>query len=88
MKQVDTTIVTGCTTSGCVRATVVDAMGQGFRPMVPRECVGDRAEGPHLANLFDMDRKYADVMSLDEVIAALDALYPGQTAAVAEQGAR
>jgi maleamate amidohydrolase len=88
MQQVDTAIVTGCTTSGCVRATVVDAMGQGFRPMVPRECVGDRSEGPHRANLFDMDQKYADVMSLDAVIAALEALYPGQTAMVAGYGAR
>jgi maleamate amidohydrolase len=78
MRQVDTAIVTGCTTSGCVRATVVDAMGNGFRPIVPRECVGDRAEGPHKANLFDMDQKYADVMSLDEVIAELEVLYPGQ----------
>jgi maleamate amidohydrolase len=83
MKQVDTAIVTGCTTSGCVRATVVDALGQGFRPMVPRECVGDRAEGPHRANLFDMDQKYADVMSLDGVIAELEALYPGQAARAA-----
>jgi len=81
LKGVDTAIVTGCTTSGCVRATVVDAMGHGFRPMVPRECVGDRAEGPHEANLFDMDQKYADVMSLDEVLAALDALHPGQAGA-------
>jgi hypothetical protein len=56
--------------------------------MVPRECVGDRADGPHRANLFDMDRKYADVMALDEVIAALEALYPGQTAVAAEQRAR
>jgi len=78
MKGVDTAIVTGCTTSGCVRATVVDAMGYGFRPMVPRECVGDRADGPHQANLFDMDQKYADVMTLDEVLAALDRLHPGQ----------
>lgn len=78
MRGVDTAIVTGCTTSGCVRATVVDAMGHGFRPMVPRECVGDRALGPHEANLFDMDQKYADVMPLVEVLAALDRLYPGQ----------
>lgn len=83
MRGVDTAIVAGCTTSGCVRATVVDAMGHGFRPMVPRECVGDRAEGPHEANLFDMDQKYADVMSLDGVLTALDRLYPGQ----AESGA-
>lgn len=80
MKGVDTAIVTGCTTSGCVRATVVDAMGHGFRPMVPRECVGDRALGPHEANLFDMDQKYADVMPLSEVLAELEKLHPGQAA--------
>lgn len=78
-RGVDTVIVTGCTTSGCVRATVVDAMGHGFRPMVPRECVGDRAEGPHDANLFDMDQKYADVMPVKDVVAALENLAPGQT---------
>lgn len=78
MRGVDTAIVTGCTTSGCVRATVVDAMGHGFRPIVPRECSGDRAEGPHEANLFDMDQKYADVMSLEEVKAELAKLMPGQ----------
>ena len=79
MTGVDTAIVTGCTTSGCVRATVVDSMGNGFRPIVPEECSGDRAEGPHEANLFDMDQKYADVMPLSEVLSELDALYPGQT---------
>ena len=78
MSQVDTAIVTGCTTSGCVRATVVDAMGNGFRPIVPRECVGDRAEEPHEANLFDMDQKYSDVMPLADVIAELELLFPGQ----------
>ncbi|MBT5455138.1 MAG: isochorismatase family protein [Rhodospirillaceae bacterium] len=83
-RQVDTAIVAGCTTSGCVRATVVDAMGEGFRPMVPRECVGDRAEGPHEANLFDMDQKYGDVMSLDDIIAELETLFPGQAASAAE----
>ncbi len=77
-KGVDTAIVTGCTTSGCVRATVVDAMGYGYRPMVPRECVGDRAQGPHDANLFDMDQKYADVMPLAELLTELDRLFPGQ----------
>jgi maleamate amidohydrolase len=76
---VDTAIITGCTTSGCVRATVVDAMGNGFRPIVPRECSGDRAEGPHKANLFDMDQKYADVMALSEVLEELRRLYPAQT---------
>jgi maleamate amidohydrolase len=78
-RGVDTAIVTGCTTSGCVRATVVDAMGHGFRPIVPRECSGDRAMGPHEANLFDMDQKYADVMSLDEVLADLQKLAPRQS---------
>jgi Isochorismatase family len=52
---------TGCTTSGCVRATVIDSASWNFRTIVPRECVGDRAIGPHEANLFDMDAKYADV---------------------------
>jgi maleamate amidohydrolase len=80
MKGVDTAIVTGCTTSGCVRATVVDAMGHGYRPMVPRECVGDRALGPHEANLFDMDQKYADVMPLATMMSELERLFPGQSA--------
>ena len=82
-RQIDTVIVTGCTTSGCVRATVVDAMGHGFRPMVPRECVGDRAEAPHEANLFDMDQKYADVMPVQDVVKELEKLAPGQTRKVA-----
>ena len=75
-RGVDTAIVTGCTTSGCVRATVVDAMSNGFRPIVPRECSGDRAQGPHEANLFDIDQKYGDVMSLEEVLDELDKLAP------------
>ena len=79
MRGVDTAIVTGCTTSGCVRATVVDAMGHGFRPIVARECTGDRAIGPHEANLFDMEQKYADVISLEEVKAGLAELTPGQS---------
>jgi maleamate amidohydrolase len=81
VRGVDTAIVTGCTTSGCVRATVLDAMCHGFRPIVPRECVGDRAEGPHEANLFDMEQKYADVMSLADVKDELARLMPGQAAA-------
>lgn len=68
----DTVIVCGCTTSGCVRATVVDALQFGLRAIVPRECVADIAAGPHEANLFDMDAKYADVMSLDETLTALE----------------
>ena len=67
----DTVVVTGCTTSGCVRATVVDAISYNFRPIVARDCVGDRALGPHAASLFDMQQKYADVLERDAIIAAL-----------------
>ena len=70
----DTLIVTGCSTSGCIRATAVDAMQTGFRPIVPRECVGDRHEGPHEANLFDINAKYGDVVSLKDVMSRLDAI--------------
>ena len=73
MRRVDTVIVTGATTSGCVRASVIDAMQNNFRPIVARDCVGDRAIGPHEANLFDMQQKYADLMDRDEIIAALEA---------------
>lgn len=66
--RVDTLFVTGCTTSGCVRATVLDAVANNFRPIVVSDCVGDRALGPHEANLFDMGQKYADIMSCDEVL--------------------
>lgn len=59
---VDTLIMAGCSTSGCVRATAVDAVQYGFRGIVVRECVGDRHEGPHEANLFDIDSKYGDVV--------------------------
>ncbi len=65
---VDTVIVTGCSTSGCVRATAVDGMQYGFRVIVPRECVGDRHPEPHEANLFDIDSKYGDVVSKGEVL--------------------
>jgi maleamate amidohydrolase len=64
---IDTIIVTGVTTSGCVRATVVDGFSHNFRVIVPAECVGDRAALPHKVSLFDMDMKYSDVMDLDEV---------------------
>jgi len=66
--DVDTVVVAGCSTSGCIRATVIDAMQNGFRTIVVEEAVGDRAEGPHRANLFDMDSKYADVVSLDSAL--------------------
>jgi nicotinamidase-related amidase len=66
---VDTVLVCGATTSGCVRASVVDAVQYGFTALVPRPCVGDRAAGPHEANLFDIDAKYADVIELDDALA-------------------
>lgn len=71
---VDTCIIAGCVTSGCIRATACDAMQHGFRAILPRECVGDRALEPHLANLLDMDSKIADVVTLEEAIAYLAAL--------------
>ncbi len=71
---VDTVILTGCSTSGCIRASAVDAMQYGFRPIVPRECVGDRRAEPHEASLFDIHSKYGDVVSKAEVLAYLEAL--------------
>ncbi len=68
---IDTLIITGCSTSGCVRATAVDAMQYGFRPIVPRECVGDRHDGPHEANLFDINAKYGDVVPLSDIMTRL-----------------
>ena len=71
MQGVDTVLVAGCTTSGCVRASVLDSMSYNFRTIVVSDCVGDRALGPHRANLFDMEQKYADLMSADQVLAAI-----------------
>ena len=66
-RGVDTLFVTGATTSGCVRATVVDAMSLNLRPVVITDCCGDRAPGPHEANLFDMGQKYANLIASDAV---------------------
>jgi len=66
--SVDTILLTGCSTSGCVRASAVDGMQHGFRVIVPKECVGDRHVGPHEANLFDINSKYGDVVSKSEVM--------------------
>jgi len=68
---VDTTILTGCTTSGCVRATAQDAFSYNYRVIVPQECVTDRAKEPHDANLFDIQMKLGDVVAIDEVLAYL-----------------
>ena len=66
---VDNVILTGLTTSGCVRASVVDAMCHGFRPVVMADCVGDRALAPHEANLFDIGQKYGDVIPAEHILA-------------------
>jgi len=65
---VDTIVLIGCSTSGCIRASAIDGMQHGFRVIVPRECVGDRHQDPHEANLFDIDAKYGDVVPLSAVL--------------------
>ncbi|MBI3978446.1 MAG: isochorismatase family protein, partial [Chloroflexi bacterium] len=59
-------------TSGCIRATTIDSFSYGYRTIIPRECVGDWEPGPHEQNLTDVNRRYADVLSLDEVLAYVD----------------
>ncbi|CAI0855063.1 N-carbamoylsarcosine amidohydrolase [Serratia grimesii] len=71
---VDTLLLVGCSTSGCIRASAVDALQHGFRTIVVRECVGDRHPGPHEANLFDIDSKYGDVVAKQEAIDYLNRL--------------
>ena len=70
----DTLVVTGCTTSGCVRGSVVDAFAYNFRVLVPSDAVYDRSQVSHAVNLFDMSEKYADVMTTDECLTALSSL--------------
>jgi maleamate amidohydrolase len=70
----DTVVVTGCTTSGCVRATTVDAFSYGFRTLVPEDCVGDQGPDAHESNLRDVHRRYAEVTTSDDVIAYLEGL--------------
>ena len=72
--NVDTVIITGCTTSGCIRATAIDALQNSFRAIVPEGAVGDRSEIPHAANLFDIDAKYGDVVSVDAVLVYFEGL--------------
>ena len=71
MRAVDTLVVAGCTTSGCVRATVTDAAAYGYRSMVVAEAVGDIAQEPHECSLFDLQAKVADVVPLDEALAEI-----------------
>src|SRR5204863_6923048 len=68
---IDTVIVTGGSTSGCVRATAVDSVQHGYRTIIPEECVADRHEGPHFANLYDLAAKYADVLPVAKVLREL-----------------
>lgn len=69
---VDTIIVTGCVTSGCIRASTIDSFQFGFRTMVPEDCVGDHDEQAHRDNLRDINRRYADIVTADECIAFID----------------
>jgi len=69
---VDTLIITGTSTSGCVRATAVDALQYGFRPVVPSEAVGDRNPDAHEANLYDIDAKYGDVVPVEKMLEYLE----------------
>ncbi len=73
---VDTVVVTGGSTSGCVRATVVDSLQRSYRTIVPEECVADKHESPHFANLYDMTLKYADVLTIEETMAQLRQVAP------------
>lgn len=71
-KRVDTCVIVGCTTSGCIRASAVDSMQHNYKTVVVRDCVADRASEPHEANLFDLEQKYADILNKQEVIVQLN----------------
>jgi nicotinamidase-related amidase len=73
---VDSVVLCGATTSGCVRATAIDLLQYGWPTLVPRECVGDRAQAPHEANLFDIQAKYADVVGVEDALAYIESV-PG-----------
>ena len=77
---VDSVVLCGATTSGCVRATAVDLLQLGWPTLVPRECVGDRARAPHEANLFDIQAKYADLVPLEDALAYVESV-PGRVGA-------
>jgi maleamate amidohydrolase len=77
---VDSVVLCGATTSGCVRATAIDLLQYGYPTIVPRECVADRAQAPHEANLFDINAKYADVVSVDDALEYLESV-PGKLGA-------
>lgn len=81
-RQIDTTLIVGCSTSGCIRATATDAHDQNFRVIVPQEAVGDRSASAHVANLFDIDARYGDVVQLDAVIHEFEKLAGRNTDAI------
>ena len=81
-QQIDSVILCGATTSGCVRATAIDLLQYGWPTIVPRECVADRAQAPHEANLFDIQAKYADVVPVAEALAYLERVPAATGAAV------
>src|SRR5215212_5381472 len=73
-QNVDTIVLCGATTSGCIRATAIDLLQYGYPTLVPRKCVGDRAQGPHEANLFDIQAKYADVVPIEDALSYLESV--------------
>ena len=87
-QQVDSVILCGATTSGCIRATAIDLLQYGYPTLVPRECVGDRAQAPHEANLFDIQAKYADVVSVEDALAYVEGVPLRATAARSAQRLR
>ena len=72
-ERVDTVIITGCVTSGCIRASSIDSFQWGYRTIVPEDCVGDHEEGPHRDNLRDISRRYADITQSEELVGYLEA---------------
>jgi nicotinamidase-related amidase len=79
-QSIDSVILCGATTSGCIRASAIDLLQYGYPTLVPRECVADRAQAPHEANLFDIQAKYADVVPLEEALAYVESV-PGRVGA-------
>jgi len=86
--RIDTTVVTGFATSGCLRATVVDALFHGYRPILPEECIADRSPAAHTQNLLDVGLRYADVVPLEEVLDYLGSVREGASLVGAAGGGR
>ena len=81
-QSVDTIVLCGATTSGCIRATAIDLLQYGYPTLVPRECVGDRAQAPHEANLVDIQAKYADVVSIEDALTYIESVFQKSGASV------